>query len=92
MVNVCFLIGKIVSEIEFDFILNSKNISIVIFLLELNNKTVVSVKGYNEIADFCYSKLDIGDNIMVYGDIDNKMEIIIEEIILLDLPEGRSFW
>ncbi len=80
MINMCFLIGKIVSEIEFDFILNSKNISIVNFLLELNNKSVISIKGYNKIADFCYSKLDIGDNIMIYGNIDNKMEIIIEEI------------
>ena len=35
--NVCFLIGKIVSKIKFDFILNGKNISIVRFDMELEN-------------------------------------------------------
>ena len=39
--NLCFVIGKIVSEIEFKFIINSKNISIAYFKIELINKIIV---------------------------------------------------
>ena len=59
--NLCFLIGKIISEINFKFVLNSKNISIAYFKIELNNKSIVEVKAYNELADYCYSK-DTADN------------------------------
>ena len=55
--NLCFFIGEIASDIEFKFILNSKNISIAYFDIELRDKTVITVKCYNEIADYCYSKL-----------------------------------
>ena len=53
--NICIVYGKIVSKIEFEFIINVKKYySIVIFQIELNNKSIVTVKGYNEIADYCY--------------------------------------
>jgi len=78
--NLCFLIGKIVSQIQFDFILNSENISIVKFELELENKSIITIKGYNEIADECYRKLIKGDIVGIFGKLDSRMEIIIEEI------------
>ena len=56
--NIGFLIGKIISDIDFKFIVNSKKYySISTFQIELNNKSVITVKGYNEIADFCYRRL-----------------------------------
>ena len=67
--NVCFLIGKIVSKIKFDFILNGKNISIVRFDMELENCNKIEVVGYDQVADFCYSKL-----------ITTQGKIIVEEI------------
>ena len=45
--NICILLGKIVSEIEFKFIINSKNKSIAYFDLELLNKSRVRGKGVN---------------------------------------------
>ena len=61
--NICFFIGKIISEIEYRFIVdNKKYYSISIFQIELNNKSIITVKGYNEIADFCYRKLNRYDN------------------------------
>ena len=33
--NICFFIGKIISEIKFDFILNGKDISIAVFYIKL---------------------------------------------------------
>ena len=78
--NLCFIIGKVVSDIQFEFIINNKNISVAIFELELSNKTVTKVKGYNEIADICFQNLIKGEIVTVYGSLNNEMEIIINEI------------
>lgn len=81
--NICFFIGKIISEIKFDFILNSKDISIAILTIQLMNGSIIKVKGYNEIADYCYSTLKQGMNIQIQGYINNKYEIILEDIQIL---------
>lgn len=82
--NICFLIGKIISEIEFKFIVNSKKyFSISIFKIKLDNKSIITVKGYNEISDFCYKKLIKNNNISLYGELNSKGEIEILEIYLL---------
>lgn len=78
--NVCFLIGKIISKIKFDFILNGKNISIVRFDMELENYNKIEVVGYDQVADFCYSKLVQGDFIGILGHITTHGKIIVEEI------------
>ena len=79
--NLCFIIGKIVSEIEFKFIINSKNISIAYFKIELLNKSIVQVKAYNELADYCYSKLQKYDVCVIQGYINSEMEIEVEKIV-----------
>ena len=81
--NICFFIGEICSEINFDFILNSKDISIARFDIELLNGSIIKVKGYNEIADYCYSILKQGMDIQIQGYINNKYEIILEDIEIL---------
>ena len=69
--NICFLIGKIISDVEFDFIIDNnkgfKNdkISVVRFKLKLLDENVLNIIGYNNIADFCYQKLKIGENILI---------------------------
>ena len=78
--NICFLIGKIVSDVEFKFVLESKNISIVIFKLELSNHSIVTVKAYDEIADLCYQKLIKGDIVGIQGYLNSNMEIMVNEI------------
>ena len=78
--NLCFLIGKIVSDIEFKFTINSKNISVVIFEIQLENNSIIKAKGYNEIADLCYQKLVKGNNVFICGKLNNKIEVIIDEI------------
>ena len=76
----CFVMGKIVSKIEFEFIINSKNVSVAMFEIELSNKSIIKVKGYNEIADICYQNLVKGEIVTIYGSLNNEMEIIINEI------------
>lgn len=78
--NLCFAIGKIISEIEFEFIINSKNISVAMFEIELSNKSIIKVNGYNEIADICYQNLAKGEIVTIYGSLNNEMEIVINEI------------
>ena len=78
--NICLLMGKICSEIKFEFILNSKAISIAMFDVELLNGSIIKVKGYNEIADYCYSKLETGKVVEIEGYIDNNMEIVLNII------------
>lgn len=81
--NLCFLIGKIVSDIKFDFIINSKNISIARFDLELSNKSIVTVNGYDNVADFCYKKLKKEDVIFIYGVLKSAEELKILHLIRL---------
>ena len=79
--NICFLIGKIISDIEFKFIVDNKSYyAIAIFQIELNNKSIITVKGYNKIADICYSRLRENNIILIQGYLDNKVEVKIEEI------------
>ena len=76
--NICFLIGKIVSEIQFGFILNSKRISIAIFKLKLSNESIIEIQAYDEMADYCYMNLKIGYNIFIYGSIKNNIVLLKE--------------
>ena len=81
--NIIFLKGKIINEIKYEFIINNINNAIVIFKIQVQDN-IITIKGYDEIADFCYSKLKIGDEIYLQGSINSKMEIILQEIYLIN--------
>lgn len=68
--NEVFLIRKIISDIEFKFIINSKNKAIACFEIETADKQIVKVQAYNEIADFAYSKLNTNDKVFINGYIE----------------------
>ena len=78
--NICILIGKIISDIEFKFIIKSKNKSIAYFDMELLNKSIIRVKAYNEKADFVYRNLKIGQVIILEGKIRNEGSVECENI------------
>ena len=78
-----FFIGRICSDIEFDFILNTKDTSISVFYIELLNGSIIKVKAYNEIADYCYINLEKGMNIHIQGYINGEYETILEELNFL---------
>lgn len=79
--NLVYIQGKIISNIEFKFIIKSKNKSVSIFKLELTNNSIVTIKAYNELADYCYSKLNKEDIILIEGELNSKLEIIPKIII-----------
>ena len=80
--NICFFIGKIISDVKFNFIIskdksfkNCKNTSIAKFDLILANKTIIKVVCYDELADFCYSNLKLRNIVFVSGIINEKFEL-----------------
>lgn len=76
--NLCFLIGKIISQIQYKFIINSKDTAIAIFKLQLQNKSIVIIKAYNEMADFFYRHFNKNDVICIKGRLNTKGEVIIK--------------
>ena len=71
--NEVFLIGKIISDIEFKFIINSKNKAIACFEIETNDKQIVRVQAYNQLTDFAYSKLNKNDKVFINGYIEDNV-------------------
>lgn len=67
--NICILIGKVVSTIEFKFIIKSKHKSIAYFDMELSNKSIIKAKAYDAMADFVYSNFKLNQMIVVEGKI-----------------------
>ena len=81
--NICFFIGKIISDIDFKFIVNDKNnTSIAIFKLKVDENCILTIKGYNELADLCYRNLSINNYIALQGELNSKMEVILYSIEL----------
>ena len=80
--NICFIMGKLIEDINFRFILNGKNDSIVNFKIELLNNSVINIIAYNHQADYCYRNLKINDTISVQGKLNSRLGVIAEKIII----------
>ena len=81
--NICFFIGKIISDIDFKFIVNDKsNTAVAIFKLKVDDNCILKIKGYNQLADLCYRKLSINNYIILQGELNSKMELILYSIEL----------
>ena len=80
--NICFLEGKMINEIDFQFIIKVKKKAITRFKIELENKDRVKIKAYNSIADWCYCNLKKGDTILLEGSINSDGKIEVEEVEL----------
>ena len=71
--NEVFIIGKIITDIDFKFIINSKNKkSISVFKIETLDKQTIEIKAFNENADFVYQRFSNGDNVFIYGILNEK--------------------
>ena len=83
--NEVFLIGKVIGKITFKFIINSKNKSVASFNIEMQknkiqDKQIITLKAYNGLADFAYSRLKENDNIFINGRIEENV-VKIEKIL-----------
>ena len=80
--NEVFLIGKIINEIKFDFMINSKHYAISRFKVELLDGEILNIRAYDKQADFAYRRLKIGDKVFIYGRLE-QCDIAVEKIIIL---------
>ena len=62
-----FLIGKVITEIKFDFLLNNKKKSIARFYIETFDKKKIKIIGYDGVADYCYRTLYKEKCVFIYG-------------------------
>lgn len=77
--NICFFSGKIITDIKFRFIIGNKyNYSIAMFKLQIDSNTIVTIKAYNEFADYCFQMLKYEDKICIYGKINDTNEVEIQ--------------
>ena len=84
--NEVFLIGKIISDIEFKFIINSKNKAIACFEIKTADKQIVRIQAYNQLADFTYSKLNENDKVLVlqtclFGKYKGKLMVVAARLV-----------
>lgn len=84
--NICFFQGKIISKINFKFVMESdenlscRHTSICYFDVLLNSKTIIMVKAYDNMADLCYRKLKIDDFININGILCDNYEVELCEV------------
>ena len=82
--NEVFIIGKVISKIEYKFIVKSKNFfAKAEFEIEKANQKF-KVKCYNNIADFCYRKLNKNIKIFINGKINSNMEIELKYVNIIE--------
>ena len=87
MINLCFLYGKVINEIDLKFIYNHKNktlgkkhISIVEMELKLLDGQVIHLHAYNEVADDAFKNINKDDFITIQGKMRNNY-VEVEKII-----------
>ena len=80
--NKCFLLGKVIWKIDFKFAVWGRHSSVVRFYMQLENKSIVKLITYDNLADYCYRNIKTNNELIVYGKLENNMEIYITEIYL----------
>ena len=74
--NEVFIIGRIIENIEFDFIYRKSKTSIAKTKVELLNKSIIEIYGYDEIADYMYRNIEKNNVIAVEGKMrSDKVEV-----------------
>ena len=82
--NEVFLIGKVITEVDFKFIINSTRLSKAKFSIEtLEDGKMINIVAYDEMSDYIYRNVKSEDIIMINGYIENN--VIIKEINILFL-------
>lgn len=80
--NEVFIIGKIINEVKYKFILKKHNNAKAVISLELLDKTKLEVVAYNEIADYAFKNLDENELVFINGKI-YREEVVAYNIAVL---------
>lgn len=79
--NEVFLIGKIIKEIEYKFMLEKGKHAKAIVYLELLDKTNAKAIAYNENSDYALQNIKENDIVFVYGALEDT-SVIVKKILL----------
>lgn len=92
-INICYLSGTIISDVEFNFFFNSKKlISKATFVLKteegFRNSNIVKsiqleVRAYDEMADLIYRDFAIGDIVMLQAFLEGD-KVILENVLKME--------
>lgn len=78
--NEVSIIGKIITEVKFDFILNSKHISVSRFkIMTVYDKQEIYITAYDEMADYVYANIKKGNFVMINGYLKND-GVVLKDI------------
>ena len=81
--NEVFIIGKVITEVKFDFILNSKHISVAGFrTVTVCDEQEIEIIAYDEMADYIYANLKHKDVVIINGYLEYN-KVILEDIQIL---------
>ena len=78
--NLVYIIGKVVSNIDFKFVYKSNKNAVAIFICELNNGSLVRIKAFDNNADYCYANLEQKHFVIIEGKLDSVNNIIVRNI------------
>ena len=57
---------------------NKKNISVAKTKLKLENESIITIKGYDEMADWMIQKIKKEDKVIMQGKSDTRMEVVVK--------------
>ena len=78
--NEVFIIGKIITEVKFNFILKSKHISVSRFkIMTEYDKQEINITAYDEMADYVYVNIKQGNFVMINGYLKND-GVVLKDI------------
>ena len=60
------------------FLYQKKNISIARTKLELQNGSIITIKGYDEMADWMIQNIRKEDEVIMQGELDTRMEVVVK--------------
>ena len=72
--------GSILEEIEYDFIIEGNNFACAQFKLKLLNKSIINIKAYNNLADYCYRYLNKNDIVFIQGYLNSDLIVYATEV------------
>ena len=88
--NECFLFVERVSNIDFRFIINRKEKSLVKIKAKLLNNSEIELFAYDDLADYIYK--ENLESFFVRGSIRENMQIEIREIYKFKYLDWKAYW
>ena len=89
--NECFLLGTIINKVNFRFAIGGKHDSIIEFELKLENESVIMVKAYDKLADYCYQNITENNLVMIRGKLESDFKIDMSEIYFFRTKGVKEF-